>query len=656
MITTIRRSFQGKAYKVILWITILALTGILSLPELLKMGSSAAWIASINKEEVPYSDYGRKVVAYQHRLAAMRAQYGQAADIFLQSMGMSLDPKTLALEQLIQETLLNQAARDMSIVISNDYIAERLSNPVFVQQELADLIPYEAYDQSGGINMGIVKAHFRRLGLSMADFEQKVAQKLQRRMVLDLASVAGYAPEIAIKNQFSARYLPKKFSILTIPLDKVIKKEKSVSIPEQELQAYYDAQKASKRYMMPEKREGIVWRIEPQNYGITITDNEIERYYQDNKAKYVDKPAQVQVRHILFKVVNEAERAATFERAKKTHEELVKNPTQFAQTASAVSDDKGIERGGLLPYFARGNKELSFDKAAFTLKADGDISDVIETKDGFEILQRVDKKQAMNKPLENVKQEINQGLLAQKFADVFVSDIRSINEQAKGDIAKVGQLLKAKGAKSQALSAVSREDETWGKELFGLRHKGDSDGYVANGVGVAVQLTNINQAHMPEFNVLKATIENDLHQQRSEKLMHDILQKAEQGVVDLNELQAAHGGSIETTGFVAQNDEGAVAKLQKKNIPISLLFQIEKTGSVKTGYIGGIGFVARLDEAQSFNQEQFDSKKTEVAKELEREQSRLFIDGFVASLYRNAKISINDSQAPINEEYYQYEE
>jgi hypothetical protein len=47
MITAIRKSFKSKAYKIILWITILALAGVFSLPELLKMGEKSSWFAKV---------------------------------------------------------------------------------------------------------------------------------------------------------------------------------------------------------------------------------------------------------------------------------------------------------------------------------------------------------------------------------------------------------------------------------------------------------------------------------------------------------------------------------------------------------------------------------------------------------------------------------
>ena len=43
-----------------------------------------------------------------------------------------------------------------------------------------------------------------------------------------------------------------------------------------------------------------MYRFSPTGYGITASNEEIERYYNNNKAQYIDKPAQIQVRRILL--------------------------------------------------------------------------------------------------------------------------------------------------------------------------------------------------------------------------------------------------------------------------------------------------------------------------------------------------------------------
>ena len=56
-----------------------------------------------------------------------------------------------------------------------------------------------------------------------------------------------------------------------------------------------------------------------------------------------------------------------------------------------------------------------------------------------------------------------------------------------------------------------------------------------------------------------------------------------------------------------------------------------------------MGYVIRLDERAPFEQSLLDEKKKTLITELEQQKKPLVMAGFVASLYRNAKINKNES-------------
>ena len=107
---------------------------------------------------------------------------------------------------------------------------------------------------------------------------------------------------------------------------------------------------------MPEKRAGIVATFHPNEYGIQVTEQDIEAYYESHKAQYLEKPVQLQVRRILFKVSDNTQRALVEEKARKVRQELVNNPSSFTAVAKEVSEDKkSAKQGGLLPVFLKAN-------------------------------------------------------------------------------------------------------------------------------------------------------------------------------------------------------------------------------------------------------------------------------------------------------------
>ena len=82
----------------------------------------------------------------------------------------------------------------------------------------------------------------------------------------------------------------------------------------------------------------------------------------------------------------------------------------------------------------------------------------------------------------------------------------------------------------------------------------------------------------------------------------------------------------------------------KKRVSIlAKAFQLENIGALTTYERNGNGYLIRLDEIAPFDQALFDEKKKTLSAELEQQKKAVTMAGFVASLYRNAKINKNES-------------
>ncbi len=663
MITQIRKTFKSNIYKVILWITIFALAGIFSLPQLFKMGSEAYWAAKVNGKELGYNELMRKAAMHQEFISNLRAQYGDYADVWLKSLGMNLDPKESAMQELVQEELLNQAAKKVGIYVSPEYISEKLSNPLFVQQELGGLIPAGVMDQYGGINMQILKSYLNRIGLSVSDFEENVSQAVTRNMMAQLIKFGAYTPEFAIKDFYNSRNVRKKYSILVVPMSAMIAQERLKKATDDELKDVFNRESSqNQRYWIPEKRDATVWTVEPEDQAGSVTSQEIESYYNDHKAsRYVENPAKVQVRRILIAVNGEAERPGAMEKARRIQDQLQKSPNSFAEVAQEMSNDaQTAKKGGLMDAFTRGEKDREFEKAAFILKNKGDISDVVTTPQGYELLQLESKTPAKYKPFESVREEIADALISQKFNLRFAKEMQNLFEQTKGDALAFEQALENKGAKKTAIKDIAADDKKWGKQVFAIRNVGEINSYAENGFGKVIQLNKIQEKTLPTFESIQDVVENDLYEARAKKTMKSKLaelKKLAQSAVALKDIEdVVPGSKIETTQWLASTDNQSLMELNKKGVPVNVLLQLPKPGSVGFAFEGNDGYIIRLDEVEEASQDDFVSKKTAIARELETQEMKLYLAGFVASLYRSAKIEQNESSGPINEDYVHYED
>jgi peptidyl-prolyl cis-trans isomerase SurA len=101
----------------------------------------------------------------------------------------------------------------------------------------------------------------------------------------------------------------------------------------------------------------------------------------------------IKVAHIMVKVTNETpDSIAAVAKSKidEIYSEL-KNGANFEEYAAKFSDDKASGRkGGELPPFGTGRMVPEFEKVAFALAADGDISQPVRTSYGWHIIKRLE--------------------------------------------------------------------------------------------------------------------------------------------------------------------------------------------------------------------------------------------------------------------------
>lgn len=642
MITAIRKSFQSKSYKIVIWITILALAGVFSIPQLIRDLRTSTWVAKVNGAQIPYTDFVFKARAQEARIQMLRQQYGQLADLLLQSLGVSADPKIFALEMLIKEELIAEVAQRMNLRVSPTFVSEKLASPTFVQQELSDLVPVFVMDPYAGINMQALRAYLQRLRISMSDFEDKVDRVIERKTLMDLVNGALYLPDFVLKEQYRAEYLAKRYSILHFNFGDYVTKAKASPASLEQLKTFYEQNtKDSKRYWMPEQRAGKVWAFDADTYGVAVDEDAIEAYYNDRKkSEFIETPLQVQVRRILFKIDKDQDAQAIYEKAQALREELLKDPAQFAKKAQELSQDiESAKQGGLLPFFERGSKHKAFDRAAFLLQNDGDISDVVVTDDGVELIQRVSKKPATFKPLSAVRNEIEKTLRAKKFKELFTKDMQAVVSSGMQEPAVL------KKSKSEVINLTSADETPRTKALFRVKKEGEFSFYVEGNKGYLVQATAIKKPYLPTFEALKDTIERDYYEEVAASMLKRDLEHAKELSKNTSfaDLKKQFNITMDHTGLVKPSDAETMKQLQKKGLPVDKITKLMNEGSVVAIPTDFDGYLVRLDEVEPFNQQEFEHKREELKKQLYGEYARMLAEGFVASLGRNATITINES-------------
>ncbi len=152
---------------------------------------------------------------------------------------------------------------------------------------------------------------------------------------------------------------------------------------------------------------------------VTVSPQEIERYYQAHLADY-EVGARVTVRDIFFPVDTGADPAAVEHVRAKAEEvrALASGGRRFEDLARQFSEGPGADNGGLLGTFARGEMEPALEEAAFKL-APKEVSPVLRTSKGFHILRVDAVTPAGHKPLDDVRDDIRENLYNQQLESRF---------------------------------------------------------------------------------------------------------------------------------------------------------------------------------------------------------------------------------------------
>ena len=160
-----------------------------------------------------------------------------------------------------------------------------------------------------------------------------------------------------------------------------------------------------------------------------VSDEQVKDFYERNKEEF-KHPPQTRASHILVRVPENAT-ASTRDSAQKTAAALLAQlqaGADFAQMAREHSQDPGsAAQGGDLGYFAPGDMVDAFEKAAFVL-APGQLSAVISTPYGYDIIKVTDRRGAGYESLADVQERIRAVLMKterQKRQTVFVAELRS---------------------------------------------------------------------------------------------------------------------------------------------------------------------------------------------------------------------------------------
>jgi len=210
---------------------------------------------------------------------------------------------------------------------------------------------------------------------------------------------------------------------------------------------------------------------------INVTKEEIQKYYDEHKSEFV-RPEQVALRSIEINTTGKDEaEVAELKKKAETALKRIQDGEDFGEIAKRYSDGSTAKQGGYLGVYKRGELSKELEDTVFSMKKNG-LTGVMETKQGFLIMQVLEHYDEGEQALAKVQNEIEGKLYDQRLEPALREYLKTLREESYVVI-KPGYQDAAGGSNSEIQEVSATPEVTKSKKghrkylLFGKK-PGDS--------------------------------------------------------------------------------------------------------------------------------------------------------------------------------------
>jgi peptidyl-prolyl cis-trans isomerase SurA len=212
---------------------------------------------------------------------------------------------------------------------------------------------------------------------------------------------------------------------------------------------------------------------------INISKDEIQQYYDEHKAEFM-RPEQVVLRSIEVNTSGKDEaEVAELRKKADTARKRIMDGEDFGEIAKRYSDGSTAKQGGYLGEYKRGELSKELEDTVFKMKRN-DLTEVMETKQGFLIMQVLEHYDEGEQSLAKVENEIEGKLYNQRMEPALREYLKTLREESYVVI-KPGYQDAAGGGNSEIQEVSATPEVTKTKKghkkyiLFGKRAADSGD-------------------------------------------------------------------------------------------------------------------------------------------------------------------------------------
>ncbi|MBF0494955.1 MAG: SurA N-terminal domain-containing protein [Deltaproteobacteria bacterium] len=565
-------------------------------------------IATVNGSPITKIEYDQE---YDRVKKMYRDKFGKD---FSPEMEKMLRLKEQALDSLISQRLLMQAAEKYHLQVTTDDVRSYIAN-------LPELQVDGRFDERR--YFGLLQAN----KMKPAEFENTERQYLENQKISNVVMASAKVSEGEVYDRFVTQEEKVNLSFVAFSGHDYVN---DVTFTPVALNEFFEKNK--EKFRVPEKAKIriLAFKISDLEKNVNPSPQEIKDYYNDRQDKYTE-PKKVRVRQIIKPLAKNSSK----EEIEKVRQDILavmkraQSGEDFAELAKQQNEGPLAIKGGDMGYIKRGQTAPAFDKVIFSLKA-GEMSEPIQTPAGWHLIKIEDIQKEAVKPFDKVKDEIIKEIKtreamtkADDVADAAAEAVyKAGNLSAYAKANKLTLIETGYFAKNDKLAEVGNEDEVV-KSAFALT-KGEVSAVLNLKSGnYVVELVDLKKSYLPKLDEAKAEAEKALREKLGTELAKEKAAKlleAMRAKDSLDVYAREQKKTIEETGPFARGK--AVPKIGEVPDLVNAAFTLSaKNPYPKTAFEkGDTFFVVRFKEHTLPNAKTFAQEKDKLFKEIYQEK------------------------------------
>jgi len=362
MLQNMRKSAQGTVAKIVVGL-IIVIFALFGAESIVGSLGGEPEVASVNGEGISESKFAR---ALEGKRRQILAQMGERVDPDLIDEGLL---RSSVLEGMIQEEILRQDADDKGLYVSSAAVDDYIRG-------------IEQFKVDGKFNGERLQVILRNAGLTLNGYRDSLRSQFMLSQSRSALIASAFVLEDERNEIIELDRQERSFGVAT-----VFKRDylDAVTVSDNEIELYYQENKSS--YKKPKNVDVSYLEVvrSDLSQSVELTEEDVRTLYETEKSEF-EGDEERQAAHILIKIDD----ATTDEQALKKITDIearLKSGEEFSALAIELSEDEGsAKNGGDLGLSARGVYVSDFELALFNL-AQGETTAPIKTEFGYHLIK-----------------------------------------------------------------------------------------------------------------------------------------------------------------------------------------------------------------------------------------------------------------------------